>query len=146
MYDPRWPGGPRPDLRKLPQVVREQLSQPVPLRPTEVHAGVLLFQTTPGLNHPNGRVLVSSHRKDPEAYTAVPDGIQIDLTDFYGRKPLASIVLTPAAVVPVLENLIRCYVALGATAEDVQQRLSNATLPAERLQATTYYEDEGSRE
>lgn len=146
MYDPRWPGGPRPDLRRLPQVVREQMSQPVPLRPTEVHASVLLFQSTPGLNHPNGRVLVSPHRKDPDNYTGVPDGIQLDMTDFHGRKPLASVVLTAKAAIPVLENLIRCYMALGATPEDVQQLVSNAKLPVERLQATTYYEDEGSRE
>jgi len=145
-YNPRWPGAPGPNLTKLPQHIREQIAQPVPLRPSEVRTKISLFQVTSGLQHPNGRVLVSEFRQDPDNYVNKPDGIQIDGSDFYGRKPLLSIVLDKKTAQPVIENMLRCFLALGATKEELAALVSRAEQPLERLQATTYYEDEGSRD
>jgi hypothetical protein len=72
--------------------------------------------------------------------------VQIDAADFYGRTPLVSVLLRKEAIAPILENMIRSYLATGATLEAVQELVSRAQLPLEKLQATTYYEDEGSRE
>lgn len=142
----QWGGMPRPNLAKLPTVIREQLAQPVPLRPNEVRAKIVIFRKSPGLIHPNGRVYVTEYRKDANNISGSPDGIQIDSADFSGKSPLSSILLTKQDIPAVIENMLRIYRTLGATDEEINALQKRAEKPLMALRANTYFEDEGSRE
>jgi hypothetical protein len=136
----------RPNLSKLPHLIREQLNQAVPHRPNEVATKTVIFKKTQGLIHPNARLLITEHRKDPNVFSGPPDGIQIDSMDFSGRVPLLSLILPKVSVPAVLENIIRGYLALGGTEEGLAEIQAKAKRPLQGMGLTTYYEDEGSRD
>lgn len=108
-----------PNLSKLPQHLRESLTDNIPLRPGEVYGRVLIYRKTPALNHPNGRVLVTKYYKDAARPIGVPDGAQIDLVDFSGHEPLISILLAKESIPAVLGGLVQSFLAMGGSADDL---------------------------
>lgn len=118
-----------PDLSKLPAHLRENLTESIPLRPGEVYGRVLIFRKTPGLNHPNGRILVSNYHKDAANPSGPPDGAQIDLADFSGRLALSTFFLAKDKVPPVLGGLIRSFLAMGGTEEELRTVIAQAVRP-----------------
>lgn len=115
-----WDWGDRtPDLSQLPPHLRESLTEPIPLRPGEVYGRVLIYKKTPGLNHPNGRILVTKYYKDVTKPTGVPDGAQFDMVDFTGRGALSTVILTQDNIPPVMGGLIRSFLSMGGTREEL---------------------------
>lgn len=113
-------GGIGPNLSKLPPHLRGSLGEPIPLRNNEVHGRVFIFRNTPGLNHPNGRILVTNFYKDAAAPTGIPDGAQIDVSEFSGRLALATMVLPKKHMPVVIRELVRSYIAMGGTIDELQ--------------------------
>lgn len=143
MHDP-WDG--RPSFAKLPPEVREQVVGALPKRPNEITARVMLFRRVPNLNYPRGRLLVSAFQEDTYDASKPPKGAQIDAMDPNGRIPLSSIVIGTKDIVPVMENLIRAFLASGGSESDIANLIEKARKPLQSMGLTTYYEDEGSRD
>lgn len=118
-----------PDLSKLPPHLRENLTEPIPLRPGEVRGRVFIFRNTPGLNHPNGRVLVAPYHKDVAQPSTTPDGAQIDVADYTGRLPLATVVLAKKHMPDVMKGLVRNFLAMGGTREELLEMINESALP-----------------
>ena len=119
--NPPW-GTIKPNLSKLPPAIRKQLSIPIPFRPGEVHAKVIIFNTRPGQNIPNGRMYVTAHNDDP--MNATPDKIQLELCDFTARYPVAAVVLHKDIVAQAIVSMVKTYLKIGGSLEDIQLGLS----------------------
>ena len=124
-----WDWGMRPNLSKLPLHLRESLTETIPLRPGEVYGKVLIFNKTTGLNHPNGRILVTNYHKDAARPVGPPDGAQIDMVDFSGRLPLATCLLRKKQVPDILRGLMRSFLAMGGTVEELHSAIDTAAKP-----------------
>lgn len=106
--------GLRPDLSRLPAYIREGMHQPIPVRPDECNAVFVIFPNVQGLNHPNARCNVAPFKKgDENSAISVESGIQIDMNDFTGRTPLASMILDKNKLPGFLTGLLRIYAGLG---------------------------------
>lgn len=119
----------QPNLSKLPPHLRENISKTLPLRPYEVHSRIFILRKSPGLNHPNGRVNVSDFYKDAVRPTGVPDGAQIDTTDFSGRLALASFILAKDKVTAVISGLAKSYMRMGGTREELLAAIDEVVRP-----------------
>ncbi len=131
-----------PDLSKLPREVRESLTQPIPLRPEEAYATVIIYQRTPALNHPNARCNATLYQHEENALVNIPMGVQLDFLDYTGRIPLATAVLGPDILKLTLTSMLRVFTRMGG---DI-----NAVIEASKhdvsLQASATYVEEQSDE
>jgi hypothetical protein len=141
-----WDFGARPNLARLPAHVKEQMSQPVPLRPEEVLGRLMVFQNTSGLNHPNARFLVTAFREGAENYSGPPDGAQLDVMDFSGRVPLSSMILPKTTVESLLVGLARCYLEMGGTIGELESINTRALTPVPLHNVSNFYEEKPSDE
>jgi hypothetical protein len=110
-----------PNLSKLPPHLRDNFSGDIPLRPGEVRGRVIIFKKTPGLIHPNGRILVSHYHKDAACPIGRPDGAQVDMTDFTGRAALATFLLEKQQVPAILAGLVHSFLAMGGTEKEITE-------------------------
>jgi len=141
-----WDFGARPNLSKLPAQVKEQMSQPIPLRPEEALGRLMVFRNTSGLNHPNARFLVTSFREGIDNYSGTPDGAQLDVMDFSGRIPLSSMILPKETVESLLVGLTRCYLEMGGTGEALDAVRTRAAVPVPLHNVSNFYEEKPSDE
>jgi len=101
-----------PDLRSLPQHLREQLDSPLPLREGETHGRVIITaQAATGLVHPTGRLMFT-------AETTIAQGqperrVQFSVADVSGRQALTTIILTTEAAVSLVSTLASTFNLLG---------------------------------
>jgi len=121
--------GPQPNLSRLPVLERERITTPLPLRVAETYGLVCIFQSQTYV-HPNGRVNVAPYyvnsTNDP---MIASDGVQIDLNDFSGRIPAASVVMTANHARTVIAGLIHAFVEVGGCLEDVLSDVINQKQP-----------------
>lgn len=135
-----------PNLARLPQHLKEQLTRNIPLRPLETYGRVVIFNRAPGLVHPNGRVIASGYR-DPQDTTGPVTGAQLDTMDFSGRIPLASVIMPRDCTRNTIVGLLRAYVDMGGGSdEEVASMLAEARRPAEVFGAIKLFEEDSSNE
>jgi hypothetical protein len=108
-----------PNLSKLPLHIREGMTTPIPIRPDEVNAALMIYKQTPGLNHPNARCNVTSFRRDGSSGISIDLGAQIDFSDFTGRIALATAVISKDVLPKVIEGLLRAYMGFGGDLDAV---------------------------
>jgi len=136
-----------PNLARLPQHLKEQLTANIPLRPEETYGRVVIFNRSPGLVHPNGRVLATGFRDPSDTATNVVSGVQLDALDFSGRIPLASLILPKDCTRNVLVGMLRAYIAMGGgSKEEVAAMLTEASRPLPSFGAINMFEEDASNE
>ncbi len=101
----------KPDLTRLPEHLRQALTQPIPMRVGEVRAQNIIFPMIQeyGLNHPNGRVRPMLHVPDANKPNQV-SGIQLESYDFTGHKPITMCVMRNEALGEFLKGYITSYI------------------------------------
>jgi len=76
---------------------------------------------------------VTSFHKDAANPTGAPDGVQVDMVDFSGRLPLATFLLTKDKVPHILRGLVRSFLAMGGTEEELKVLLTGQEAPSDAL-------------
>jgi hypothetical protein len=101
----------KPDLTRLPEYLRQTLTQPIPMRVAEVRAQTIIFPLTSeyGLNHPNGRLRAMVHIPQGDKVNVI-DGIMVETYDFTGHKPLTASILKREAIPEFLKGYITAYI------------------------------------
>ena len=142
MADNYWDNsGGQPNLTRLPLEVREGMARPIPMRDDEVYAAVMIFRQSPGLNHPNGRCNVAAYRTTQNAVVPMEKGLQIDLAEFSGRFPLATVVIDLNHSEAFLSNLMRAYASLGG---DVEAAVKRSGVRREAAEHVAYFEEKSN--
>lgn len=100
----------KPDLTRLPEHLRQSLTQAIPIRPAEVRAQTIVFPLIHehGLNHPNGRIRILPHQ--PKAEEIKFTGIQVEASNFTGHKPIYVTVVTTDHCPEFIKGLVASYV------------------------------------
>lgn len=119
--------GPKPNLSKLPPYLRKNATESIPVRDTEVHANVRVFEDKPGLNYPNGRIYATCYTKDHEGGT--PEKLQLDGVDFTGKIPIFTILISKDNMREFVRGVLLQYMKLGGSEEDLKALLNHAKLP-----------------
>lgn len=145
MANPWDPNGRGPDLSRLPANLKEQLTSPIPLRPLERYARVIVFNRTPGLVHPTARLLATDNRS-PDNITGRPDGVQVDAMDFTGRIPLVSFIMEKDTTANLLTGLLRSYMNLGGTEADIAGLVTEAKQVPQMFGVTKQFEEDANNE
>lgn len=121
--------GPQPNLSRLPALERERITTPLPLRVAETYGLVCIFQSQTYV-HPNGRVNVAPYFVNSTVDPMVAsDGLQIDLNDFSGRIPAATVVMSASHARTVIAGMIHAYVEVGGSLEDLLSDVTNQKHP-----------------
>ena len=102
----------KPDLTRLPPTLKDSLNKPIPFRPHEVRARVLISPTV-GQNHPNGRFLIAPHR--PNSDSSVIEGLRVEALDYAGKLPLATIILKNEDFFQALQGALLAYKKAGGS-------------------------------
>lgn len=100
----------KPDLTRLPEHLRQTLTQSIPIRSGEIRAQTIIFPLIQeqGLNHPNGRVRALPYT--PKADVMTSEGVQLESSNFTGHKPIYVTVIRTAECPEFLKGFIACYV------------------------------------
>lgn len=100
----------KPDLTRLPEHLRQALTQPIPIRPAEIRVQTVIFPLIHehGLNHPNGRLRAMVYT--PKVETDVIEGVQLEASTFTGHKPIYATILKTADCAEFLRGFITAYV------------------------------------
>ena len=122
MSDSYWDG--KPDLTRLPAYLKATLDKPIPLRPDEVRAKVLVFPTV-GHNHPNGRILIAPSME--EAEEVAPTAVRIELLDYGGKTPLAMGTLSPKHFAELFRGAIDVYAQCGGDLDELKKIIEEIT-------------------
>lgn len=130
---------PKPDLSKLPAHLRKNTTEPIPIRDSEVHANIRVFEDKPGLNYPNGRLYATSYTKDHEG--GKPEKLQIDGVDFTGKIPIFTVLVRKEDMKDFLRGALIQYMKLGGTEEDLKELINHAKLPP-RLKNPLFEEED----
>jgi hypothetical protein len=72
---------------------------------------------------------VSNYYKDAASPSGPPDGAQVDLVDFSGRVALVTFILAKRNVPAVIGGLIRSFLDMGGSREDLLAAVDLATKP-----------------
>jgi hypothetical protein len=132
----------KPNLAKLPPQLKQNLTQPIPVRPEEVYGGIHIFKKTQGLHHPNGRILVSKYYKDAGEESKPTDALQIDFSDFTGRTAVGTLVLKKTQAQVILTSMMRTFLQIGGSVAELESALQAATNQLQTSVAKPYtYED-----
>ncbi len=107
-----------PDLSRRPQLDRERLNKPIPLKPTETYALLCIFDHI-AANHPNGRINIAPMMPSLDNPLVAGPSVQIDLADFSGRNPAAAIILTKEHAQTTLLAMMKAYEAIGGHCEEM---------------------------
>lgn len=101
----------KPDLSRMPEHLRQTLTQPIPMRPAEVRAQSIIFPLVHdyGLNHPNGRLRAVVHIPDGSKVNTI-EGIMLETYDFTGHKPITVNILKREAMPEFLKGYITAYI------------------------------------
>lgn len=130
-----------PDLSRLPPQLREALNQPIPLRPDEKNAAVMLFNKTVGMNHPNGRCNVVPFKRVENSVVAMEKGLQLDFSEFTGRVPLATVIINFTDGAAFAASVLRAYLSLGG---DLDVVLNAVNTKREQTTRTEYFEEQSN--
>jgi hypothetical protein len=100
----------RPDLTRLPEHLRQTLTQAIPIRPAEVRAQTIIFPLIQeqGLNHPNGRVRALPYI--PKADSMQIEGVQFEASNFTGHRPIYVTIIKTSDCPEFLKGMIASYV------------------------------------
>jgi hypothetical protein len=120
-----WRGAGTPNLSKVPQHIRDALSEPVPVRDTEATGRLHLFHDarSSGLNIPNARMHARTYTP-MEGETGTRDmapKVQIDFVDYTGKMPIATAILVPEQALILINQLMRSYLRIGGPIEEINR-------------------------
>ena len=120
-----WGGRNAPNLSKVPQHIRDALSEPVPVRDTEATGRLHLFHDprSSGLNMPNTRMHARAYTP-MEGETGTRETVsqvQIDFVDYTGKVPIATALLLPPQALVLINQLMRSYLRIGGAIEEINR-------------------------
>lgn len=121
----------RPDLSRLPPELREQVREPIPLRPLEFYDSLSI--TGAASFHRNVRINIGSYVPEPEeALAGDTPCVHINMHDYTGKVTLGTIIITTQNIKTAMTSMLRAHLQLGGTLDILEEIQAEARRIEER--------------